>query len=543
MPKKERQSELKADSATGKMKVRLGFEEEKKKPPSKLSFAAQKAPGAMIQGPIHREIRESEDDNVGLEATHQLEEVAEGAGEFLQERHRAQQLKQYRNSTKTDHQPQKANAQYLRNTEAENASSNPASKWQQKKAIKRQYAAAKSGKSAETARTTAEKAGEAVRKARDAAEKTAEWVWKHKTGIAVIAGILLMLAFMLNAMSSCSVYVESIGGAVIQSSYHASDAAIRDAEGAYTAMEQELQRKLDNYENTHSYDEYHYDLDDIEHDPYVLISTLSALHPGEWTLADVRGSLGMLFEKQYILTETVTAEIRYRTETRTGVRHARDPETGDYLYNQYGYPIMEEYEYEVEIPYTYYICHVKLENFDLSHVPVYVMNEDQLSMYSIYIATLGNRPDLFPGSAYIPKRQNGYTAYQIPAEALEDEVFAVMIQEAEKYLGYPYVWGGSKPRTSFDCSGFVSWVINHSRWDVGRLSAQGLCNICTPVSGDNVRPGDLVFFKGTYDTPGVSHVGIYVGNDMMLHCGDPISYTNLNSNYWQTHFYAYGRLP
>ena len=187
---------------------------------------------------------------------------------------------------------------------------------------------------------------------------------------------------------------------------------------------------------------------------------------------------------------------------------------------------------------------VTLENFNLSHVPVYIMSEEQLGMYATYMATLGNRPDLFPGSGYIGKYVEGsYTDYDIPPEALDDEVFAAIIKEAEKYLGYPYVWGGSSPSTSFDCSGFVSWVINHSGWDVGRLGAQGLCNICTPVSSANVKPGDLVFFTGTYDTPGVSHVGIYVGNNMMIHCGDPISYANLNSSYWQSHFYRYGRLP
>ena len=187
---------------------------------------------------------------------------------------------------------------------------------------------------------------------------------------------------------------------------------------------------------------------------------------------------------------------------------------------------------------------VTLENFNLSHVPVYIMSEEQLGMYATYMATLGNRPDLFPGSGYIGKYVEGsYTDYDIPPEALDDEVFAAIIKEAEKYLGYPYVWGGSSPSTSFDCSGFVSWVINHSGWDVGRLGAQGLCNICTPVPSANVKPGDLVFFTGTYDTPGVSHVGIYVGNNMMIHCGDPISYANLNSNYWQSHFYRYGRLP
>jgi len=542
--KKKLKSELKADPATGKMKVKLGFEEVKKKPPSRLSFTAKEAPGDVVRGQIHREIRESEDDNVGVEAVHQLEETAEGAGYVLREGHHHQQLKPYRDAAKAESQLEKANVQYLqKKAEVENPSSNPASKWHQKQAIKRQYAAAKSGKTTETTQKTAQKAGEAAKKATEATEKAAQWVWEHKKGVAIVAGIILLLGFMLSGLSSCTVFLESIGGAVVQSSYHASDEAMLDAEAAYVAMEQELQNKLDNYEYTHDYDEYSYDLDEIEHDPYVLISILSSLHPGEWTLSDVEDTLGMLFEKQYILTETVTSEIRYRTETVIKERHAKDPVTGGYLYDEYGDPVMEEYEDEEEVPYTYYKCHVELENFNLSHVPVYIMSEEQLSAYAVYISTLGNRPDLFPDSEYIPKRENGYTDYEIPPEALEDEVFAAMITEAEKYLGYPYVWGGSNPNTSFDCSGFVSWVINHSGWNVGRLGAQGLCNICTLVSSSNVKPGDLVFFEGTYDTDGVSHVGIYVGNNMMIHCGDPISYTNLNSSYWQTHFYAYGRLP
>ena len=268
-------------------------------------------------------------------------------------------------------------------------------------------------------------------------------------------------------------------------------------------------------------------MDTIEHDPYVLISMITALHQGEWTLDEVQGTLQMLFDRQYILTEDVVAETRYRTETDTWTDADGNTHTDTY-----------------QVPYDYYICTVTLENFNLSHVPVYIMSEEQLGMYATYMATLGNRPDLFPGSGYIGKYVEGsYTDYDIPPEALDDEVFAAIIKEAEKYLGYPYVWGGSSPSTSFDCSGFVSWVINHSGWDVGRLGAQGLCNICTPVSSANVKPGDLVFFTGTYDTPGVSHVGIYVGNNMMIHCGDPISYANLNSSYWQSHFYRYGRLP
>ena len=261
----------------------------------------------------------------------------------------------------------------------------------------------------------------------------------------------------------------------------------------------------------------------------MLISILTAWHEGAWTIDQVQGTLQMLFDRQYILTENVEVEVRYRTEQRTGYRTYTDPSTGR--------TVTEEYEYEVQVPYNYYICTVELENFNLSHLPVYIMGEEKVGRYALYIATLGNRPDLFGGRPLTP------TLYDIPESYLSDETFAAMMAEAEKYIGYPYVWGGSSPKTSFDCSGFVSWVINHSGWNVGRLGAQGLCNICTPVSAANVRPGDLVFFVGTYDTPGVSHVGIYVGDGWMIHAGNPIGYVNLNTNYWQSHFYTYGRLP
>ena len=246
----------------------------------------------------------------------------------------------------------------------------------------------------------------------------------------------------------------------------------------------------------------------------------------------------MLFEKQYILTETVTTETRYRTETRTGYYTYTDPDTGA--------TTLIPYQYDVQVPYTYYICTVELENFNLSHVPVYIMSQDQLSMYATYMGTLGNRPDLFSSSAYVGMYYNTeYEVYEIPPEALEDEQFAAMIEEAEKYLGYPYVWGGSSPGTSFDCSGFVSWVLNNCGvgWNVGRLGADSLRHICTTVSSANAKPGDLIFFHGTYDTTGASHVGIYVGNGMMIHCGDPIQYASINTSYWQSHFLSFGRLP
>ena len=280
------------------------------------------------------------------------------------------------------------------------------------------------------------------------------------------------------------------------------------------AMEDELRSCLDNFERTHDYDEYHYDLDAIEHDPYVLISLLTAYQHGGWTLAEASSVLSLFFDRQYRLTEDVTTETRYDSDGQ---------------------------------PYPWSVCTVTLDNFDLAHLTAYLLDEPGLQLYAGYMANQGNRPDLFPQDEYPNASGRGdYMDYDVPPEALEDETFAAMLKEAEKYLGYPYVFGGSSPATSFDCSGFVSWVLNHSGWDVGRLGAQGLYHICTPVSPANAKPGDLVFFKYTYKAPdpdGVTHCGIYVGNHMMLHCGDPISYTNLNNPYWQDHFFQFGRLP
>ena len=517
------------DPATGKVKTQLRFEEvDKKKPPSKLTHAVRDAPANFVLSQVHREVAQSEDDNVGVEAAHKVEQTVESGGRLVQSAHRAHQLKPYRAAIRAEKKLERANIDALqKKAEIDRPTSNPVSKWQQKQAIKKQYAAAKHNQAAQTTAKAAENTAKAAKKAAEKAEKAGKYVWEHRRGFAIAAAILLMLAFLLNGLSSCSVLMDGVGSGIAASTYPSQDADMLGAEAQYCAMEAELQRYLDTYESTHDYDEYHFDLDTIEHDPYVLISIITALHHGEWTLDEVHGTLQMLFDRQYILTEDVVVETRYRTETDTWTDADGNTHTDTY-----------------QVPYDYYICTVTLENFNLSHVPVYIMSEEQFGMYATYMATLGNRPDLFPGSGYIGKYVEGsYTDYDIPPEALDDEVFAAIIKEAEKYLGYPYVWGGSSPSTSFDCSGFVSWVINHSGWDVGRLGAQGLCNICTPVSSANVKPGDLVFFTGTYDTPGVSHVGIYVGNNMMIHCGDPISYANLNSSYWQSHFYRYGRLP
>ena len=528
------------DPESGKVTTRISFED-KRRPPSKLTHAIEAAPGETVLAAVHREIRQSEEDNVGVESAHKLEETAEGGVRIADSAHRSHQLKPYRNADRAESKADRANIRAL-NKEADRQnpqlSSNPYSRWRQKQAIKKEYAAAKAGKSTQNTVKASEATAKAASKAAEKTKKAGEFIVRHKKGFLIAGAITAMVVLLLNVASSCSVLIEGGVSAIGMSTYPSEDADMRAAEVQYCGMEAELQEMLDNYELTHDYDEYHYDLDDIEHDPYVLISALTALQGGAWTIDDVQGNLAMLFEKQYILTETVTTETRYRTETRYGSYSYTDPETGE--------TVWEDYEYDVQVPYTYYICTVELENFNLSHVPVYIMSRDQLSMYAMYMGTLGNRPDLFAGSSYVTKYYHTeYEVYEIPPEALEDEQFAAMIEEAEKYLGYPYVWGGSYPSTSFDCSGFVSWVVNNCGvgWNVGRLGASGLLGICTRVSAANARPGDLIFFQGTYDTTGASHVGIYVGNGMMLHCGDPIQYTSMETSYWQQHFLAFGRMP
>ena len=478
----------------------------------------------------HAKVHEVEQENSGVQSGHLGErsfEKAVGYGNRRVQKWRAERkLKPWRDAAKAEQAAVKANADfYYRKAVAENPqlASNPISRLWQKRKLQKQYAAAyrAAGKAVQAGKT-AEATAKAAKKTAQESKRTALFLKRHWKDALIVGGIGLLLVMLLGSLQSCSPMFGGGVSNIMASSYLSEDADMLAAEEAYCAKEDELREYLDTYEATHDYDEYHFDLDEIEHDPYVLISILSALHEGVFTIDQVQGDLQTLFAKQYILTETVTTETRYRTETRT------DSE---------GNP------YTVQVPYTWYICTVTLENFDLSHVPVYMMGEEQLSLYATYMSTLGNRPDLFPSSGYVNKYiENPPTVWEIPAEYLTDERFNTLITEAEKYLGYPYVWGGSSPSTSFDCSGFVSYVLTNSGLcNTGRLGAQGLYNISTPVS--DPQPGNLVFFVGTYDTSGVSHVGIYVGDGMMLHCGDPIQYSNLNTSYWQSHFYAYGRPP
>ncbi len=540
--KSQKAQERVFDEETGKGKTRLHFEDELKVPKgqSKLQFEADKTVrkvGDTLASGIHGKIHEVEQENSGVEAAHKTEIAGETVLRHYQHHKEHSTNKPFEKVSKLEQRAESADRKlHFEKTVAENpemkSSRANMNKHYQKQQIKKEYAAARKAGS-QTAGSAVKSTGKSVKE--KAADKVKEFFSKNKKVFLWLGAGLMILVLLAAGISSCTAMFTSTGSSIIASSYLSEDDAMTGAEAQYCQMEAELQDYLDKYESTHDYDEYHYDLDEIEHDPYVLISILSALHEGVFTLDEVQSTLDMLFDKQYILTEDVEVEVRYRTETRTGTTTVTDPETGE--------TSTETYTYEVEVPYNYYICTVTLENFDLSHVPIYMMSEDQLSMYSAYMSTLGNREDLFPGSQYVDKYiTNPPDDYTVNPAYLSDEKFATLLTEAEKYLGYPYVWGGSNPSTSFDCSGFVSYVLTNSGLvNTGRLGAQGLYNVCTPVSSSDAKPGDLVFFVGTYDTPGVSHVGIYVGDGVMLHCGDPIQYSSINTSYWQSHFYAFGR--
>ena len=478
----------------------------KQKPPKKPGAVKRFAhtAGHGVHGFVHGKLYEVEHENVGTEGAHRFELAAESVYRFgrrkLRKAIREHPAKAVERA-ESKHIRATADYYYRKTVEEhpEMQEGGAVSRYLQKQKIKRQYAK----QAREAAQQTAKAAEGTASVTGKLAEKVSAYIKEHPSGLLLLLAVFLLLVVLQSCMSSLVTVGNGVAGAIGASTYAAEDADLLGSEAAYCALEDELQRYLDT----------------IEHDPYVLLSIVCALHEGEWTLDEVRGTLQMLFDRQYILTEDVVVEVRYRTVTRTD---------------------SEGNNYDVEVPYNYYICYVTLENFNLSHLPVYIMGEETLSRYALYMATLGNRPDLFPSSPYVGKYTNKPPLHEIPEDYLADETFAAILKEAEKYVGYPYVWGGSSPSTSFDCSGFVSYVYNQCGWDFGRLGAQGLYNISARTSSP--KPGDLVFFTGTYDTPGISHVGIYVGDGWMLHCGDPISYANLNTSYWQSHFYAYGKL-
>lgn len=414
--------------STKSVKFTLCFEEQQK-PPAKSSIRARDAPRRIAHSMIQNGVQ-SQDENTDVstdmvQAADTAEQRTEAAFHDI---HRTVQLRPYRGAEKAEWKLEKANLGYLqKKAQAEQPTSNPISKWQQKRQIKRQYAAAKAGYSGKTVKHTAKGAEKAAKNT----EKAAKFVSASKKPLLVVLAIALLLMFFLNVVSSCSVIVEGVGSVLAGSTYPASDSALLNAEAAYTAKEEELQRYLDNYTGTHDYDEYHFDLDEISHDPYVLLSLLSAMNPGDWTASEITRMVEDLFDRQYILTEFVETETRYRTETRTDYEYVYNPDTGSYEWRSY--------THTVQVPYEYRICTVTLENRDLSHLPVELLSGSQLNMYATYMATLGNRPELFPDSPYVDLYLNKTDqSFDIPADAIPSDQVAAMLREAQKYLGYPY---------------------------------------------------------------------------------------------------------
>ena len=520
------------DEATGRAKTRLYFEKTDKPPNGKLHHNPADRPVREIKNYVHGKVSEVEKDNSGVEGAHKSEKLAERAGGYavrkLKEGYRSHKLKPYREADKAEAASMKADTNYLyHKTLKENPelASNPLSRFHQKQQIKRQYAkelrnAGKSaGKTAKNTRKATQKAGEATK-------KTTDFIARHWKAILTVGVFLLLIVMIFTGLSSCAAIIQGGVSSVLGTSYTAEDEAIREVEADYKELESGLREEIADIETDYpDYDEYQYHLDEIGHNPFALASYLTAkLY--DYTREEARAEIQALFEKQYTLTLREEIQTRYRTETTT------DPETGETTTE--------------EVPYDYYILHVTLTNKNIETLAGELLTPEQKEMFDIYMETKGNKPDVF-GDDYAAGTPGGgeYTDYEIPPEALSDERFAAMIAEAEKYLGYPYVWGGSSPSTSFDCSGFVCWVINHSGvGNVGRTTAQGIFNYTTPIAPSEAKPGDIIFFTGTYDSgSAVSHVGIYAGNGMMIHCGNPISYASVNTPYWQSHFYSYGRLP
>ena len=469
---------------------------------------------------VHRQIRRVEDDNTGVQAAHETEQGAEsGMGLVVRSARRARL-----NASRYTEQA----AQAIRPQTP--PSSNPLSRWRQKRAIRRTYMTGQAA--GETARSAAQAGGAVARAKRGVKALIARSRKTYLLGGALVA----LLAFVMNGLSSCAPLVQSAMQSLVIAAYPAGDEDLLAAERYYANLEKELQNELNHYASYHpGFDEYHIEADDIWHDPHALMALISAHANGEWTVDDAYGYMDRLFEKQYILTEDIEEETRYRREWVTRYRREEDAETGNVTW--------VPYQVEEDVPYTYRICNVTLDNFNISHLPFYVLSREGVGRYAMYISVLGMREDLFRGNPYASTlREPG--EYDIPADVMEDETFRRLIEEAEKYIGYPYVWGGDSPETSFDCSGFISYVFAASGVrDVGRLGATSLYGRCTPIAPQEARPGDLIFFEGTISgEEGITHVGLYVGGNHMLHCGSPIGYADLTDSYWQNHFYGYGRL-
>ncbi len=504
-----------------KIKRQRIYDEQKQRPKNRLQFENEPKPvsdnryifiknsavfaGNKVLFKAHSKIREVEHDNSAVEATHKTEEQMERLAQYSMrvQKNFSRQRKNtpYKKAARLQQRAEKAEVKALyEKTLAEHPElkKSEVKKFIQKQRIKKQYQKAK----------RAEQAAKQAKKAAQTAEKTARqaaaFIWRHKAVFGIIIAIVLMIAWLDSVLSSCSVMGTMGANSLMVSSYFAEDEDIYAAEDYYVGLEQDLQSKISNIENEYSgYDEYNYNVAGIGHNPYELISYLTAVYQ-DFKFNDIKDNLDTLFNSQYHLRITATSE-------------QRTDENGN--------------------AYEYKILNITLTNSGF--IPS--MNEEQRELYNIYLASKGNRDYLFADDIYA--NESDTPSYTIPGEALTDETFRKLITEAEKYLGYPYVWGGSSPSTSFDCSGFVCWVFKNSDvYPLHRTTAQGIYDQCTPVRPADAKPGDIIFFKGTYNTYEVSHVGIYVGNGMMIHCGNPIQYASVNSSYWTQHFYAYGRL-
>ena len=502
-----------------------------------------KKPGNLaadaLSAKAHQSVRNADqDNNSGVEAAHFTEGSAEGAARAGSRFQYGRKLRQYK---KLERLEKKANKDAVDSIFAERMKSDPQagsnlfSRWRQKQAIKKEYAAAKAGAAA--AENTASGTAKAAQGTVSITEKAFQFVQSHSHIIIGIAAVGLLVLVIAGSVSSCSVLINGGGNVVLGTSYTAEDEDLKGVETDYTKLEDKLRKQIDRIETDHpGYDEYRYNLAEIGHNPYELASLLTVEFEN-YTRSQVQARLQSIFEAQYELKLEEKVEIRTRKETRVGYRYNPITGTG------------HTYTYQVTVQYEYKILNVTLLNRGVDYVARNSgLTDDQLQRYEVTLECRGNRDDLFAGIAFATPDGAGssgeYQDYDIPGEALTDEKFRKMITEAEKYLGYPYVWGGSSPSTSFDCSGFVSWVINHcgNGWNVGRQTANGLMGKCDIIPKSEAKPGDLIFFQKTYNTSGASHVGIYVGNGMMIHCGNPISYASIETNYWRQHYYCMGRI-
>ena len=502
-----------------------------------------KKPGNLaadaLSAKAHQSVRNADqDNNSGVEAAHFTEGSAEGAARAGSRFQYGRKLRQYK---KLERLEKKANKDAVDSIFAERMKSDPQagsnlfSRWRQKQAIKKEYAAAKAGAAA--AENTASGTAKAAQGTVSITEKAFQFVQSHSHIIIGIAAVGLLVLVIAGSVSSCSVLINGGGNVVLGTSYTAEDEDLKGVETDYTKLEDKLRKQIDRIETDHpGYDEYRYNLAEIGHNPYELASLLTVEFEN-YTRSQVQARLQSIFEAQYELKLEEKVEIRTRKETRVGYRYNPITGTG------------HTYTYQVTVQYEYKILNVTLLNRGVDYVARNSgLTDDQLQRYEVTLECRGNRDDLFAGIAFATTDGAGssgeYQDYDIPGEALTDEKFRKMITEAEKYLGYPYVWGGSSPSTSFDCSGFVSWVINHcgNGWNVGRQTANGLMGKCDIIPKSEAKPGDLIFFQKTYNTSGASHVGIYVGNGMMIHCGSPISYASIETSYWRQHYYCMGRI-